>query len=47
MRGYLRRKLQSAPAHTAALTEVLEWVLDRQARFDKKAGGLGQRKKPA
>ncbi len=44
VRDYLRRKMESAPAHKAALTEVLEWMLERQRRYEARPGGLGRQK---
>lgn len=42
MRAYLRRELQKSigPFAANALQAVLEWVLTRQKRYDKRAGGL-------
>ena len=44
IRAYLRRQLNATPngssTATIALRETLAWVLTRQKRYDKKAGGL-------
>lgn len=48
MRNYLRRKLRHTSAvadGTSAarvLSEALQWVLTRQARYDRKPRGLGK-----
>ncbi len=41
-RAYLRRKLNALGegAEASSLGPVLEWVLQRQQRYDKRAGGL-------
>lgn len=40
-RAYLRRLRKQAL--TVDVNEVLDWVLNRQARYDRKVGGLGKR----
>ncbi len=44
-RAYLRRQLNALGegAEASSLGPVLEWVLGRQKRYDKKAGGLGKK----
>jgi hypothetical protein len=39
IRAYLRRELKHTPG-SIALSIILNWVLDRQRRYDKKKGGL-------
>jgi hypothetical protein len=40
-RNYLRRKLKTEYGlENAILREVLNWVLSRQKRYDRKPGGL-------
>lgn len=42
-RDYLRRQLRTASdSSSIGLTAVLNWVLARQARYDKRGGGLGR-----
>lgn len=47
-RNYLRRKLRHTTAVADAtsgarlLSEVLNWVLNRQSRYDKRPKGLGK-----
>ena len=42
IRQYLNRKIRTTVGNGAniAYQSVLVWVLDRQARYDKKPGGL-------
>lgn len=45
MRAYLRRQVSIHGTNDPAgqvLHAALEWVLKRQARYDKKPGGLGR-----
>ncbi len=41
-RAYLQRKIKRGLTidQMASITEVFNWVLSRQARYDKKPGGL-------
>lgn len=40
-RAYLRRRMGST-TQAGELAAVLAWVLARQARYDKRGGGLGK-----
>jgi hypothetical protein len=47
-RAYLRRALKREPKaleepYTSELQFALYWVLNRQKRYDKRAGGLGRK----
>ncbi len=44
-RSYLRRQLANTDATSSygvVLTAMLNWVLDRQKRYDTRKGGLGK-----
>lgn len=43
IRAYVRRLMARGGVGFSALDTVLQWVLSRQARYDKKSGGLGRR----
>jgi len=47
VREYLRRQIKKSAAHSVgwpdALNEALQWILKRQERYEKKAGGLGRK----
>lgn len=44
MRNYLRRQIKTAFGEcNITLNNVLNWVLERQKRFNDKAGGLGRK----
>lgn len=41
-RSYLRRAISRATIGADSGAAILEWVLARQKRYDKKTGGLGR-----
>jgi hypothetical protein len=46
LRTYLRRKIASgqlALVEEETYKAVLDWVMKRQARYDKRVGGLGKK----
>lgn len=44
-RAYLRRMMKRAsPVEEGMLDTCVLWVLDRQKRYDKAAGGLGKKR---
>mgnify|MGYP001613740199 CR=1 FL=1 len=44
VRAYLRRSIKRAVIRddVVTLTNVLDWILARQSRYDKAPGGLGR-----
>lgn len=44
-RAYLKRKLNALGegAESSSLAPALQWVQERQQRYDKRPGGLGKR----
>lgn len=44
IRNYLRRQIANERTENQKVLEVvLDWVLTRQKRYDKKTGGLGKK----